>query len=135
MHDVAAIVLAAGMSRRMGPENTLLMPLEGVPVVVRVVQSCAAVSPLPVTVVLGHEAARVGTALRGISCNTVFNPDFADGQMTSAGVGLTHAPAAGNYLMALGPQITCANFWRPTSRAPMDALPCRFTRGSAAIRS
>ena len=104
MHDVAAIVLAAGMSRRMGPENKLLMPLDDAPLVVRVVQACAAVSSLPVTVVLGHEAPLVETALRGTGCNTVFNPDFAEGQMTSVGVGLAHAPPAGNYLLALGDQ-------------------------------
>ena len=33
---IAAIVLAAGQSRRMGPVNKLLMEIEGVPMVERV---------------------------------------------------------------------------------------------------
>lgn len=104
MHDVATIVLGAGLSRRMGAENKLLTPLGDAPLVVRVVRACAAVSTVPVTVVLGHEAPLVEAALRGTGCNTVLNPDFTDGQMTSVSAGLTHAPAAAKCLLALGDQ-------------------------------
>jgi molybdenum cofactor cytidylyltransferase len=59
---VAAVVLAAGLSRRMG-ENKLLVAVEGMPMVARVVDALAAAPLDEVVVVVGHEAARVRAAV------------------------------------------------------------------------
>jgi molybdenum cofactor cytidylyltransferase len=85
---VAAIVLAAGSSRRMGT-NKLLLPLEGEPLVRRSVRRCLAADFDRVVVVLGHESARVRAALDGLPCELVENADHARGVGTSirAGVG------------------------------------------------
>lgn len=60
---VDVIVLAAGLSRRTGATNKLLAPLDGVPMVVRVVRAAMASQAEGVVVVTGHEAARVEAAL------------------------------------------------------------------------
>ena len=84
---VAAIVLAAGSSRRMGT-NKLLLPLEGEPLVRRSVRRCLAADFDRVVVVLGHEAPRVRTALDGLSCEIVENADHAHGVGTSIRAGV-----------------------------------------------
>ena len=84
---VAAIVLAAGSSRRMGT-NKLLLPLEGEPLVRRSVRRCLAADFDRVVVVLGHESARVRTALDGLSCEIVENADHARGVGTSIRAGV-----------------------------------------------
>src|SRR5690606_9473715 len=56
---VAALVLAAGRSSRMGVENKLLMPVDGVPMALRAVMAARASRACALTVVLGHEAGEV----------------------------------------------------------------------------
>ena len=99
---VAAIVLAAGSSRRMGT-NKLLLALEGEPLVRRAVRRCLAAEFDRVVVVLGHEASRVRAALDGLPCEFVENADHARGVGTSirAGVGLV-ADAMDAVVMVLG---------------------------------
>src|SRR5262245_12563818 len=63
MAGVAAIVLAAGRSTRMGAQNKLLADLGGKPMVRRVVEAALASKARPVLVVTGHMAAEVGAAL------------------------------------------------------------------------
>lgn len=60
---VAALVLAAGRSRRMGEQNKLLAKLDGVPLVVRAVDTALASRVRPVIVVTGHMAEEVRSAL------------------------------------------------------------------------
>jgi molybdenum cofactor cytidylyltransferase len=99
---VAAIVLAAGSSRRMGT-NKLLLPLEGEALVRRAVRRCLAADFDRVVVVLGHEAPRVRAALHGLPCEIVENADHARGVGTSirAGVGFV-ADAMDAVVVVLG---------------------------------
>ena len=104
MSDVAAIVLAAGLSRRMGADNKLLLTVGQDVLLRKVVDACAAVSDYAVTVVTGHQADAVRAALRGAPVICAHNRRFEDGQMTSVDAGLRSAPAAADYLLALGDQ-------------------------------
>ena len=104
MSDVACIVLAAGLSRRMGEVNKLLVQIGDDILLSRVVNACAAVSHHPVTVVTGHQGATVTYALGNAPVNFVHNSSFEEGQMTSVDAGLRGAPEAKNYLVALGDQ-------------------------------
>ena len=61
----AAIVLSAGQSRRMGPQNKLLADIDGLPMIVRTVDALSASKVASITVVLGHEAEQVRAALSG----------------------------------------------------------------------
>jgi molybdenum cofactor cytidylyltransferase len=84
----SAVVLAAGLSRRMGPQNKLLLPIEGEPLVRRAVTRVLAVGLVEVVVVLGHAADEVEQALSGLSVRPALNSDYASGQVSSVRAGL-----------------------------------------------
>jgi len=90
---VAAIVLAAGQSRRMGPLNKLLAEIGGKPMVAQVVDAVLGSHARPVVVVTGHEGNRVREALAGRDVVFAENPDYAGGLSTSLRQGLRSLPA------------------------------------------
>src|SRR5438445_159007 len=74
---VAGVILAAGASRRMGAgRNKMLLRLEGESLLRRAARRGLVVGLSPVVVVLGHEADRARAELKGLSCESVVNPDF-----------------------------------------------------------
>ena len=87
MSDIAAIVLAAGASVRMG-RNKLLLDLGGETVVRRAARTALEAGLSPVVVVTGHEREAVEAELHGIGCGTVYNMNHATGQHTSVGAGI-----------------------------------------------
>jgi molybdenum cofactor cytidylyltransferase len=89
--QVAAVVLAAGRSTRMGT-NKLLEDLHGKPVVRHVVEAAKASRAGPVTVVTGHQADEVSRALAGLDVAFVHNPRHADGMSTSLQAGIGAVP-------------------------------------------
>ncbi len=89
---VAALVLAAGQSRRMGDRNKLLAPVEGRPLVAHAVASALASKASPVVVVTGHQADKVAEILAGLDILTVKNPGHAAGLSTSLHRGLGALP-------------------------------------------
>ena len=92
---IAALLLAAGQSRRMGVVNKLLVEIDGVPMVRRVAEAMRRSQAAPLVVVLGHEADRVRAALTGLGggVTIVENPDYAAGLSTSLRRGLAALPA------------------------------------------
>lgn len=99
----AAIVLAAGRSRRMGGRNKLLMPIEGVPMVRHVVNALLAAGITVIRVVTGHQAPAVRVALEGCPVSFVDNSDHESGLSTSLKAGLDALPAScGAALVCLG---------------------------------
>ncbi len=84
---VAAVVLAAGLSTRMGGQKCLL-PVEARPMVQRVVDAALASAAAEVVVVLGHEAVLVRETLRGRPVAMVVNPRYAEGMSTSLQAGI-----------------------------------------------
>jgi molybdenum cofactor cytidylyltransferase len=90
---IAAIVLAAGRSSRMGAANKLLTDVDGVPMVRRAVEAAAASHAKPVIVVTGNEQGKVQATLRGCKATFVHNPRFAEGMSTSLQAGLAALPA------------------------------------------
>jgi len=89
---IAAVVLAAGQSRRMGEVNKLLAEVDGEPMVRATVAQVAAAGVDRVLVVTGHEAERVRAALpqrvAGCALEWVHNPDYAEGLSTSLARGV-----------------------------------------------
>ena len=90
---IAALVLAAGQSRRMGPVNKMLADVGGKPMVVHAVEAALASKARPVVVVTGHEPERVRGALAGrADIAIVHNPDYAKGLSSSLKRGLAALP-------------------------------------------
>ena len=109
---IAAIVLAAGRSTRMGPANKLLQDIDGRPMVARVVDAALASTARPVVVVTGHQAEAVQAALAGRDVTFVHNPDYATGLASSLRHGLSALPAdCDGALVALGdmPRLTAGH--------------------------
>ena len=89
---VAALLLAAGRSSRMG-SNKLLEPIDGTPMVVRTAQRLLSSHARPIVAVLGNQADRVEAALGKLPIERVRNPGFAEGLSTSLKCGLAALPA------------------------------------------
>ncbi len=89
---VAAIILAAGRSTRMGGPNKLLAELAGKPLVRIVTEQALASKAQGVIVVTGHQADEVRKSLHGLKVAFVHNPDFAGGLATSVKTGISAVP-------------------------------------------
>ncbi len=89
---VAAIILAAGESRRSGEANKLLFEADGEPLVRRAAGAALASLAVEVIAVTGHEADLIATALAGLDMRVVHNPDYRDGLSTSLKAGISAVP-------------------------------------------
>ena len=84
---VAAIVLAAGRSVRMGGDTPKqMLPWKGTTVIHRIVDTLVRCSALvrPPLVVTGHQAEKVRSALSGTGAQIVHNPNYEAGEMLSS---------------------------------------------------
>ena len=90
---VAAVILAAGRSTRMGGPNKLLAELGGKALVRIVTEQALASKASGAIVVTGHQAAEVEKALQGLDVTLVHNPDFAQGLASSVKAGIAAVPA------------------------------------------
>lgn len=106
---VAAIILAAGRSTRMGGSNKLLAQIGGKPLVRIAAEQALASRASPVIVVTGHQREQIESALAGLDLRIVHNPDFAQGLGTSLRAGVAAVPAeADGAIVCLAdmPQVT-----------------------------
>jgi len=90
---VAALILAAGRSTRMGAINKLVAEIGGKPLVRIAAEQALGSRAKPVIVVTGHERERVEVALAGLPVRFVNNPDYAEGLGTSLKAGIAAVPA------------------------------------------
>jgi molybdenum cofactor cytidylyltransferase len=111
VRNVAALVLAAGRSSRMGGSNKLLAEIGGRPLVRIVVDEVLRSRARPIVVVTGHQRERIEAALAGLPVDFVHNPKFADGLGASLNTGVAAVPAqADGVIVCLGdmPQVDAA---------------------------
>ncbi len=85
---IAALILAAGRSSRMGDRHKLLELIDGKPMICHVAEAACSSSAGRVVVVTGAREAEVRSALAGLDVSFVRNPDFADGLSTSLKAGV-----------------------------------------------
>ena len=104
MDSFGAIILAAGLSRRMENCNKLLLPIHGKPMIRHVMETYLSVVDERVWVVTGYEGERIEAALQGLDVQIVHNEDFEAGQPFSVRAGLLEARGAQHYLIGLGDQ-------------------------------
>ncbi len=100
MTRVAAVLLAAGTSSRMGSANKLLVEVLGRPLVVT---AALALQPhaSPLVVVTGHDSAAVRAALAGHPIRFVHNDAYAEGMATSIRAGVEALPEVAGVLVCL----------------------------------
>ncbi|HEY6431463.1 MAG TPA: molybdopterin-binding/glycosyltransferase family 2 protein [Acetobacteraceae bacterium] len=90
---IAALVLAAGRSRRMAPHNKLLIAdRTGKPMIARVVDNVLSSKARPILVVTGHQADEIERALGGRPVRYVHAPDYAEGLSASLKAGIAAVP-------------------------------------------
>ena len=89
---IAAVILAAGQSRRMGKRNKLLIPVDGKPMVTQVADCLLSSQAAPLAVVTGHDYAAVEAALPEGRFALTHNPDYASGLSSSLKRGLAALP-------------------------------------------
>ena len=95
--QVSAVILAGGASRRMGQPKQLL-PVDGRPMLARVVDAALQANLAQVIVVLGAGAGDIAPALSGRAVTIVINPNWQAGMASSLRAGLAavapHSEAA-----------------------------------------
>jgi molybdenum cofactor cytidylyltransferase len=113
--SIAAVVLAAGASRRFGEDNKLLARIDGRPLVDRVVTSLATGGVTGIVVVTGHDRGALEAALRRRPVSFVHNGSWEAGMGSSiaAGVAALDENAAGVFIVPgdvplLSPQLVAA---------------------------
>ena len=90
--QVAAVVLAAGRSTRMGAVNKMIAEIGGKPLVRIAAEQALASKASPVIVVTGHERDKVEAALKGLNVRFAHNPDYPEGLGTSLRTGIAAVP-------------------------------------------
>ncbi|WP_299476338.1 molybdopterin-binding/glycosyltransferase family 2 protein [uncultured Roseibium sp.] len=85
---VAAIILGAGKSTRMGGPNKLLATLDGKALVRHAGEAAIGAGLRQTILVTGHLADEVRKQVEDLDIETVYNPDYADGMATSIRAGM-----------------------------------------------
>ena len=84
---ISGIILAAGLSTRMG-EPKQLLPFGGSTIVETVIDNLLASKLSEVVVVVGHQAERIQAHIQHKPVKIAFNPDYHEGMLTSAQCGV-----------------------------------------------
>jgi molybdenum cofactor cytidylyltransferase len=101
---IAAIILAAGQSSRMG-QHKLLLPLRGKPLLLHAVENALAAGCAEVLVVVGYRAEAIRGLLAKAPVRVIENPAYAEGQSTSMRAGIAAlAPQTEAAMILLGDQ-------------------------------
>ena len=120
MQQIAAIILAAGTSSRMGAEkNTLILSLQGRPLLTYVIEAVLGSHARPIILVLGHQANEVREHIQAYQdqLTIIENPAYSQGLSTSMQAGLRvllsekentsqHSPTGAIFLLGDQPMLT-----------------------------
>ncbi len=99
--NIAGVILAAGLSSRMGDDNKLLMEWRGRPMLSHVATAALNSRLGRVIVVTGHEADRV-TEMIPSEALVAHNGDYASGMASSLKTGLVACEACDGMMVLLG---------------------------------
>ena len=91
--NIAAIVLAAGCSRRAGA-NKLLADVDGEPLFLKAVHAAIRSKAKPVYVITGYQNEEIEKALENLDVNILHNPSYSSGVKTSIMLGLNSLPSS-----------------------------------------
>ncbi|WP_153800681.1 nucleotidyltransferase family protein [Foetidibacter luteolus] len=102
---LSAIVLAAGLSKRMGADNKLLLAYRQTTVLAATIANIIAAGITDVIVVTGHQASAVSESIAGLPVKIIHNTLFQKGMTTSIQAGIQHTAGQG-YMICLGDMLT-----------------------------
>ncbi len=137
----ALLLLAAGLSRRMGAANKLLLPFGEKTVLETTMEQLEGVAAGQYIAVMGHEAELISPFLSNRPWQGVYNPDYPSGKTSSIKAGVRAArPDCSSFMICLAdmPLIRSAEY-----RVLLDTFEMgrpgvlsssRGSAGSAAIR-
>lgn len=121
---IAAVILAAGASRRLGQPKQLIQ-VGGEGLLRRTTRLAVEAGCAPVFVVLGFEAERICPELDGLPIHQLINPDWTEGMGSSLRCGVEAAQVAG----ANGVLLLVCDQPR-LSAEHLQALLTRYARGA-----
>ncbi|CAN5713883.1 hypothetical protein BH10BAC2_BH10BAC2_17090 [soil metagenome] len=98
---LTAIVLAAGLSTRMGTANKLLLLYEGKAIIERTILNLLDAGIQEVIVVTGYEADKITMAVQYLPIRIIYNTAYEKGMTTSIQKGVASANGKG-YMVCLG---------------------------------
>ncbi len=98
---MSAIVLAAGLSTRMGGVNKLLLPFKSKTVIVTVVEHLINAGIEEIIVVTGNDAEQVKNLLKHLDVKVIYNEDFKKGMTSSIKKGVSGVKG-NSYMICLG---------------------------------
>lgn len=102
-NNLSAIVLAAGQSRRMAPQNKLLLPFRGKPIIQFILDEILPLNFTEILVVIGFEENKIRQILHDYPVRFIFNSDYEKGMSTSIKAGLSQArPNVDGFMIFLG---------------------------------
>ena len=88
---ISSILLAAGLSKRMGGENKLTKKIEGKPLIIHSLKNILASSVDELIIVLGYQKEAIEKLIdKDEKIKFVFNEDFESGMASSIKAGLNH---------------------------------------------
>jgi len=90
-NNLSAIVLAAGKSARIAPENKLLLPVQGKTIIQKVVEEIIPLKFPEVLVITGFEQDKIKKALQDYPVRLIRNPDYEQGMSASIRLGMLKA--------------------------------------------
>ncbi len=99
-YNVAAVILAAGQSSRMGC-NKLVLEIDGKPMLRHVADAAVGSLARPVVAVLGGGSAGAFPALEGLDVVVVRNMDFCSGMSSSIRAGIAALPETSDAALIL----------------------------------
>ncbi len=91
-NKLAAIILAAGKSSRMGGTNKLLAKIDGIPMITHTVQHVTGADLGPTIIVTGRDAEEIQAAAKSDGVTIAHNPDFETGMASSLRTGVNALP-------------------------------------------
>ena len=88
---ISSILLAAGLSKRMGGENKLTKKIQGIPLIKHSVKNILASSINELIIVLGYQKEIIEKLIdKHEKVKFIFNKDFESGMASSIKVGINH---------------------------------------------
>jgi molybdenum cofactor cytidylyltransferase len=97
---LSAIVLAAGLSKRMGEQNKLLLPYKNKTIIEITLDNIIASGINDINVITGYEHEQVEASIKHLPVKIIFNPAYEKGMTTSIQQGVSHAGENG-YMICL----------------------------------